>query len=94
MLRSTDTPPHVTLDGHRDIMIADRVIDWANIVRERRTMLGATQADVAAELGTSRQWVSNFENGRSTSVAELATVLRLLAVLDLTALLTTQPADA
>lgn len=71
-------------------MIADRPVDWARLIRERRTDLNISQADLAVELGTSRQWLSNFENGRSTDTAQLHIVLKLLALLDLTAILTAE----
>lgn len=70
-------------------MIADRPADWARIIRERRTELSMSQAALADELGTSRQWLSNFENGRSTDSAQLHLVLKLIALLDLTAMLDT-----
>ena len=65
-------------------MIADRPSDWASLVRERRKDMHLSQADVAREMGVSRQWVSNFENGTATDVAQLAAVLELLAALDMT----------
>ncbi|TFB93192.1 helix-turn-helix transcriptional regulator [Cryobacterium sp. HLT2-28] len=71
-------------------MIADRPADWARIIRERRMALNMSQADLAVELGTSRQWLSNFENGRSTDAAQLHVVLQLIALLDLTAVLTAE----
>jgi transcriptional regulator with XRE-family HTH domain len=46
-----------------------------------------SQAALASELGTSRQWVSNFENERGADSAQLHVVLNLLALLDLTAIL-------
>ena len=55
--------------------------DLAAIVRGRRLDLGWTQAGLAERVGGSRKWVSDFETGK-TSV-DLATVLRLLEILDL-----------
>lgn len=66
-------------------MMADRPADWADIVRERRKSLGRSQSDVADELGVTRQWVSNFENGRNTGSASLAVALTLLSSLGLLA---------
>ena len=83
---------HTRTENHEEhTMIADRPADWARIIRERRLVLGMSQADLAAELGTSRQWLSNFENGHGTDTAQIHIVLRLLALLDLTAELTVDP---
>lgn len=60
-------------------MIAEQTQDWANLVRARRKTLGRTQASIAAEINVTRQWVSNFENGRNTGSASLADVIQLLA---------------
>jgi len=60
-------------------MIAEMPSDWANLVRSRRKVVGKTQASIAKEIGVTRQWVSNFENGKGTAAARLADVIQLLA---------------
>ena len=56
--------------------------DWGNIVRDRRTDLGLTQADVAARIGKARQWVVRFESGHAGS-ASLDSLVKLTEVLEL-----------
>jgi len=55
--------------------------DLAAVVRGRRLDLGWTQAGVAERAGVSRKWVSDFETGKAS--VDLATVLRLLEILDI-----------
>lgn len=50
-------------------------------VRNRRTEVGLTQAELAKAAGVSRKWIYEFEGGKST--AELGLVLRVLDVLGL-----------
>jgi transcriptional regulator with XRE-family HTH domain len=71
------------LTDKMDFMIADRPRDWANIVRDRRMELGLSQAELAQRIGLSRQWVVRFENGAGTDVAQLTTVLDVVAALRL-----------
>lgn len=52
---------------------------FAHVVRERRLALGLSQADVAAQVGASRQWVIDMEKGKPR--AELGMAFRLLEVL-------------
>lgn len=68
-------------------MLTNRPTDWANVVRERRRELGLSQAELADGVGVSRQWVSNFENGRGTAAASLGRLLDLTATLELNAFL-------
>jgi len=56
--------------------------DWGNIVRDRRTDLGLTQAEVAARIGMARQWVVRFESGHAGS-ASLDSLVKLLDALAL-----------
>lgn len=63
-------------------MIADRSADWANIMRDRRLERGLSQADLAAQIGMSRQWVSGFESGKADK-APLSLALRIAAVLNI-----------
>lgn len=56
--------------------------DWGNIVRDRRTDLGLTQAEVAARIGMARQWVVRFESGYAGS-ASLDSLVKLLDALAL-----------
>ncbi|MHB0947842.1 MAG: helix-turn-helix domain-containing protein [Gemmatimonadaceae bacterium] len=63
-------------------MFIHTVPELAALVRERRKALGLTQADVAARIGASRQWLVAFEGGQTN--VELAPVLRALRLLGLT----------
>lgn len=63
-------------------MFIHTVPELAALVRERRKALGLTQADVAARIGASRQWLVAFEGGQAN--VELAPVLRALRLLGLT----------
>jgi HTH-type transcriptional regulator / antitoxin HipB len=56
--------------------------DLAAVARGRRLDLGWTQADTAGRAAVSRKWLSDFETGKAT--VDLAAVLRLLDVLDVT----------
>lgn len=56
--------------------------DLAAVARGRRLDLGWTQAETAGRAGVSRKWLSDFETGKAT--VDLAAVLRLLDVLDVT----------
>lgn len=53
--------------------------DFAAMVRQRRRELGLSQAQVAAKVGVSRQWVIDIEKGKPR--AELALTLALLEAL-------------
>jgi HTH-type transcriptional regulator/antitoxin HipB len=53
--------------------------DFAAAVRGRRLKLGLSQERVAQQAHVSRQWLSEFESGKST--AELQLVIRLLDAL-------------
>ena len=64
--------------------------DLASAVRGRRRALGLTQAELAARMGVSRDWIISFEAGKPK--VELILVLRLLDALDLK-LDVTQPCD-
>ena len=55
--------------------------DIGAAIRERRRQLGRGQADLANDIGVSRQWLSGVENGRPG--AELGLVLRTLNILGL-----------
>ena len=56
--------------------------DWANIVRDRRSDLGLTQADLAQRIGRARQWVVRFESGHAGS-ASVDSLMAVLNALDL-----------
>jgi HTH-type transcriptional regulator/antitoxin HipB len=62
-------------------MQINSIRDLSAAVRGRRLNLGLSQAQLAARVGVSRQWVGEFEAGKPT--AELGLVLRLLHTLDL-----------
>lgn len=55
--------------------------DLAAITRGRRRDLGLSQAELAARARVSRQWISDFERGKTT--AETGLVIRLLDALAL-----------
>ena len=55
--------------------------DLGAIIRDRRRELGLGQAELAARIGVSRQWVVGIERGRAR--AELGLVLRTLDSLDI-----------
>ncbi|MGO1629535.1 helix-turn-helix transcriptional regulator [Microbacterium sp. JB110] len=56
--------------------------DWGNIVRDRRRDQGLSQAQLAEEIGMSRQWIVRFENGYA-STATLELLVRMADVLEL-----------
>lgn len=56
--------------------------DLAALVRQRRRELGWSQARLAEETGTSRDWVIEFEKAKST--VELGLALRACKALGLT----------
>lgn len=62
-------------------MRAASVHDFATIVRGRRRDLGLTQAALAATVGVSRKWLSEFERG--TTAPDLGLVVRTLDALGL-----------
>ena len=62
--------------------------DFAVSVRQRRQELKLSQAQVAAQVGVSRQWIIDIEKGKPRAELELA--LKLLQTLDLQLQLKTQ----
>jgi transcriptional regulator with XRE-family HTH domain len=72
------------------LIAIDSIHDLAATARGRRHSLGMTQEQLAARMGVSRQWVSQFERGKRT--VELGFALRLLDALDLGLRLETDPA--
>lgn len=62
-------------------MIANTAADLGSILAERRKGLSMTQADLAALIGTSRQWIVKIESGSPT--AQVGLVLRALRALGL-----------
>jgi HTH-type transcriptional regulator / antitoxin HipB len=62
-------------------MRINTVHDLAAAVRGRRQELNLSQAELAARVGVSRDWVSFVENGKPT--VEVGLVLRLLDALGL-----------
>lgn len=55
--------------------------DIAELIRSRRRELKINQAELAARIGVSRQWIIDIEKGKPR--AELALILATLAALDL-----------
>jgi y4mF family transcriptional regulator len=55
--------------------------DLGAVIRDRRKRLGLDQAELAARVEVSRQWIVGVEQGRAR--AELGLVLRTLDVLGL-----------
>jgi len=66
-----------------DIMIVRTARDLGAAVRDERLRHGWTQAELAGQIGTSRQWVISFERGKP--VAEVGLVLKALAALGVAA---------
>lgn len=62
-------------------MRARTTTDVGNLIRERRRLLGMSQAALARDLGVSRQWLISVEAGKEG--ADTARVLRVLAALGL-----------
>ena len=62
-------------------MKAYSVRDIAAVAKSTRKRLGLTQANLAAKTGVGREWVIEFEKGKSS--VELGYVLRILRVLGL-----------
>lgn len=54
-----------------------RAVDWSNVIKTRRTQLGMTQAQLADGALVSRQWLSGFENGKTTRSAKLSDIIAL-----------------
>lgn len=63
-------------------MLAYRPVDWVNIMTDRRRALGLSQAELARQIGMSRQWVVGFETGTGEA-ATLRVLMRLADVLGL-----------
>lgn len=63
--------------------------DIAALARQRRRELGWSQARLAQETGTSRDWVIEFEKAKST--VELGLALRVCKALGLTLQLASGP---
>ena len=55
--------------------------DIGQTIRSRRKQLGWDQAKLAEQVGVSRQWIINIEQGKPR--AEIGLILRTLHVLDL-----------
>ena len=53
--------------------------DLGGLVRQRRSDVGLTQKTLAAQIGVSREWLSELERGRSHARIDL--VFRALGVL-------------
>lgn len=53
--------------------------DFASVVRQRRREIGLSQAQIAAKVGVSRQWIIDIEKGKPR--AEMALALALLEAL-------------
>lgn len=63
-------------------MLVNVSLDWGNIVRDRRSDLGLTQAELARRIGRARQWVVRFESGHAGS-ASVDSLMAVLNALDL-----------
>lgn len=61
-------------------MIINSAKELGSLVRSERKKRGWSQRELAAEVGVSPLWVSNFERGKST--AHIGLVLRTLKALD------------
>ena len=67
-----------------------RSTDVGALVRDRRRVLGLSQAKLAKRLGTSQDWVSRLENGKTT--LQVGLVLRALHELGVTLMAKTRDA--
>jgi HTH-type transcriptional regulator/antitoxin HipB len=63
--------------------------DLGAFIRERRTMLGMDQVDLAEKAGTSRKWLIEVEQGKPR--AEIGLILRTLKTLGVSIDLQTDP---
>lgn len=63
-------------------MLVNVSLDWGNIVHDRRSDLGLTQAELARRIGRARQWVVRFESGHAGS-ASVDSLMAVLHALDL-----------
>lgn len=63
------------------VMKARTVRDVAALARSRRQKLGLSQADLAEAVGVGREWIIEFEKGKST--VEWGLVVRTLRELKL-----------
>ncbi len=70
------------MDMTGQTMLAVTPADWGNIIRDRRLDLGMSQAELARQVGMSRQWVVRFESGHA-GVATIDHLTRLAEVLSL-----------
>ncbi|MFC1403019.1 MULTISPECIES: helix-turn-helix domain-containing protein [Streptacidiphilus] len=61
----------------------------AELIRNRRTALGLSQAELAARAGTGQAFVSRVESGRTTPT--LPVLQRLAAALDCDVVLDLEP---
>lgn len=64
-----------------DTVITPSARDLGRAIRQRRRARGWSQSRLAEQARVSRQWVVAMEGGKAT--AELGSVLRTLAALDL-----------
>lgn len=55
--------------------------DLATLARQKRQALGLNQAGLARQIGASRKWVVDFENGKPSVALDL--VMQALNALDL-----------
>jgi len=62
-------------------LIAKNAYDLGNLLREARLRKGMTQAELAAILGVSRQWVVSAEGGAPTARVDL--MMRAIRCVDL-----------
>ena len=58
-------------------MLIMSVRGYAKLIKSQRTSLGITQERMASELGVSRRWLMDFENGKVANPG-FDTVLRAL----------------
>jgi HTH-type transcriptional regulator / antitoxin HipB len=67
-------------------------VDLALFVRDRRRALSMTQAQLAANAGVSRRWLSDLEAGKST--AEVGLVFKVVSALGLFLDVRPEPEDS
>lgn len=62
-------------------MLVRSTTDLAHLIRDRRSRLSLTQANLAEKVGVSRKWIVDLEAGKRT--ADVSLILRTIKALDL-----------
>jgi HTH-type transcriptional regulator/antitoxin HipB len=79
------------MSAYADIVLIRNSRDFGAAVKDARLRRGLTQAELADQIGVSRQWVIALERGKST--AELGAALRTLSALGMVVDVVPEPPD-